>query len=93
MHGRGSGFKLVLLFQPPDKVFLMTLRKERYECTGLGGKLSIMVNHTKTLYLKYLIPIKMRAPLIFVHLACAKIKGSKFARYECAKLKGEEKCH
>ena len=28
----------------------------------------------------YLIPIKIRTPLIFAHLACAKIKGSKFAQ-------------
>ena len=26
----------------------------------------------------YLIPIKIRAPLIFAYLACAKMKGSKF---------------
>ena len=36
---------------------------------------------------KYLIPIKIHAPLIFAHLACAEIKGS-FAQYECAKIKG-----
>ena len=39
----------------------------------------------------YLIPIKIRAPLIFAHLDCAKIKGSKFAQYECAKIKGRRK--
>ena len=39
----------------------------------------------------YLIPIKICAPLIFVLLACAKIKGSKFAQYECAKIKGRRK--
>ena len=36
----------------------------------------------------YLIPIKIRAPLIFAHLACPKIKGSKLAKYESAKIKG-----
>ena len=40
--------------------------------------------------LDYLIPIKIRAPLIFTHLACVKIKGSKFAQYECAKIKGSK---
>ena len=35
---------------------------------------------------QYLIPIKIRATLIFAHLACAKIKGSKFVQYECAKI-------
>ena len=39
----------------------------------------------------YLIPIKIHAPLIFVHLACAKIKGSKFAQYKSAKIKGRRK--
>ena len=39
----------------------------------------------------YLIPIKIRSPLIFEHLACAKVKGSKFAQYECAKNKGRRK--
>ena len=39
----------------------------------------------------YLIPIKNRAPLIFTHLACAKIRGSKFAQYECAKIKERRK--
>ena len=39
----------------------------------------------------YLIPIEIRAPLIFAHLACAKIKGSKFAQYKCAKIKGRRK--
>ena len=33
-------------------------------------------------YITYLIPIKILAPLIFAHLACAKIKKSKFAQYE-----------
>ena len=28
---------------------------------------------------------------MFAHVACAKDKGRKFAQYECAKLKGEEK--
>ena len=32
------------------------------------------------LLLYYLIPIKIRAPLIFAHLACAKFKGSKIAQ-------------
>ena len=41
--------------------------------------------------LTYLIPIKIRAPLIFAHLACANIKGSKFAQYECANIKGRKK--
>ena len=36
----------------------------------------------------YLIPIKIRSPLIIAHLACAKIKGSKFPQCECA---GEER--
>ena len=36
----------------------------------------------------YLFPIKIRTPLIFAHIACAKIKGSKFAQYECTKIKG-----
>ena len=40
---------------------------------------------------KYLLPIKIRAPLIFAHLACTKIKGSKFAQYKCAKIKGRRK--
>ena len=35
----------------------------------------------------YLIPIKIRAPLIFTHLACAEIRGSKFSQYESAKIK------
>ena len=39
----------------------------------------------------YPIPIKICTPLIFVHLACAEIKGSKFARYKCAKIKGRRK--
>ena len=39
----------------------------------------------------YLIPIKIRAPLIFAHLACAKIKGSKFAQYKSSKIKGRRK--
>ena len=39
----------------------------------------------------YLIPIRIGAPLIFAHLACTKIKGSKFAQYESAKFKGAEK--
>ena len=43
------------------------------------------------LLLKYLISIKIRAPLIFAHLACAKIKGSKFAHHECEKIKGRRK--
>ena len=30
----------------------------------------------------YLIPIKICAPLIFAHLTCTEIKGSKFAQYE-----------
>ena len=42
-------------------------------------------------YLHYLIPIKMRAPLIFAHLACAKMKGSKFAQYKSSKIKGRRK--
>ena len=41
--------------------------------------------------LVYLISIKICAPLIFAHLACTKIKGSKFAQYECAKIKGRRK--
>ena len=40
---------------------------------------------------QYLIPIKIRATLIFAYLACAKIKGSKFAQYECAKIEGRRK--
>ena len=40
----------------------------------------------------YLIPIKYRAQLIFAHLACAKIKGSKFAQYEYAKIREKKKC-
>ena len=44
--------------------------------------------HSDNMIFVYLIPIKIRAPLIFAHLACAKIKGSKFAQYECAKIKG-----
>ena len=39
----------------------------------------------------YLIPIQIRAPLIFAHLACAKIKGSKSAQYESANIKGRRK--
>ena len=39
----------------------------------------------------YLIPIKMCAPLISLHLACAKIKGSKLAQYECPNRKGRIK--
>ena len=34
------------------------------------------------------IPIKIRALSIFAHLGCAKNKEGKFARYECAKIKG-----
>ena len=41
---------------------------------------------------KFLIPIKIRALLIFAHLACAKIKGSKFAQYEYAKIREKKKC-
>ena len=41
----------------------------------------------------YLIPIIIRAPLIFAYLACAKIKGSMFAQYESEKIKGEETYH
>ena len=41
--------------------------------------------------MKYLIPIKIWAPLIFAHLACAKIKGSKYAQCESAKNKGRRK--
>ena len=39
----------------------------------------------------YLIPSKILAPLIFAHLACAKIKGSKLAQCEYAKIKGRRK--
>ena len=39
----------------------------------------------------YLIPIKIRAPLIFAHLAGAKVKGSKFAQYKCAEIKARRK--
>ena len=39
----------------------------------------------------YLIPIKICAPLIFAHLACTKIKGSKFALCKYAKVKGRRK--
>ena len=39
----------------------------------------------------YLIPIKICAPLIFVHQACAKIKGSKFTQYQCSKIKRRRK--
>ena len=39
----------------------------------------------------YLIPIKIRTHLIFAHLARGKIKGSKFAQYESAKIKGTRK--
>ena len=39
----------------------------------------------------YLTPIKIRTPLIFAHLACAKFKGSKFAQYESAKIEMGEK--
>ena len=39
----------------------------------------------------YLIPVKIRAPSISVHLACAKIKGSKFAQCQCANIKGRRK--
>ena len=42
-------------------------------------------------WLKYLIPIEICAPLTFAHLACAKIKGSKYAQYESAKNKGRRK--
>ena len=47
--------------------------------------------NVRSVTVRYLIPIKIRAPLIFAHLACAKIKGSKFAQYECAKIKGKRK--
>ena len=47
-----------------------------------------VVNYTDS---AYLIPIKSRAPLTFVHLACAKIKGSKFAQYKSAEIKGRRK--
>ena len=50
-------------------------------------------NHLlETTKIMYLIPINIRAPLIFAHLACAKIKESKFAQYQNAKIKGG-KCH
>ena len=39
----------------------------------------------------YLIPIKIYDPLIFAHLTCGKIKGSKFAQYESAKIKARRK--
>ena len=39
----------------------------------------------------YLTPIKIRAPLILAHLAHANIKGSKFAQYKSAKIKGRRK--
>ena len=47
-----------------------------------------------TLYLfffTYLIPLNFRAPLIFAHQGCAKIKGSKFVHYGRAKIKGTQK--
>ena len=50
----------------------------------------ILTNFVQS-YAKYFIPIKIRAPLIFAHLVCAKIKGSKFAQYESAKIKGRSK--
>ena len=40
---------------------------------------------------QYLIRITIQDPLIFEHLACANIKGSKFAQYESAKIKGRRK--
>ena len=39
----------------------------------------------------YLIPIRIYTPLIFAHLACANIKGGKFAKYDSAKIKGRRK--
>ena len=39
----------------------------------------------------YLIPIKIRAPLIFAHLACAKFKGASSRSTKVRKLKEEEK--
>ena len=36
----------------------------------------------------YLIPLNFRAPLIFAHLACAKIRGGNFAQDRCAKFIG-----
>ena len=35
----------------------------------------------------YLIPINICVPLTFSHLACAKIKRSKFGKYEITKIK------
>ena len=36
----------------------------------------------------FLIPLNFRAPLIFAHLACAKIRGGNFAQDRCAKFIG-----
>ena len=36
----------------------------------------------------YLIPLNFHAPLIFAHLACAKIRGGNFAQDRCAKFIG-----
>ena len=38
----------------------------------------------------YPMPIKIYAPLNFAHLVYAKIKGSKFAQYKCAKIEGRK---
>ena len=40
---------------------------------------------------KYLIPIKIRAPLIFAHLSAQKLKGASSRSTNGRKLKGEEK--
>ena len=52
---------------------------------------TVFGQYCQMIQLIYLIPIKIRAPLIFAHLACAKIKGSKFAQYKCAIIKGRRK--
>ena len=43
------------------------------------------------LFLTYLIPIKIRAPLIFAHLAARKLKGASSRSTNARILKGEEK--
>ena len=57
-------------------------------------QISVLFSPSIWLLNNYLIPFKIRASLIFAHLDCAKIKESKVAQYESAKIKGARKqCH
>ena len=60
---------------------------ELLECRFILIKAVSDITNTLT----YLIPIKIHALSIFAHLACARIKGIKFAQYEWAKIKERRK--